>query len=284
MITASLEIFPTKQIKKTLDTSISELSFDNEKYDYLPIPSVALLPIDHYSIDQYGAKIYTDENVYLDEITDISWSITDYRASKSSSLFYSNNNGKYWENIVIDIPTVNDGMESENKGIYRWEFTESKFVADMAGKIQYRIWGESPDPEDLASGQQIITKVFPTGSEFLIKIVSNVYDNLSETVEDVSDSVFSIQGRLNPRFSYTCTLHGIFKYLSPQISILGQIGETYQLVSYIYSSDIGIGTSFNNSPPVVIVDAFIDRSLVQSNSSVQFSTPTNFVDRPMSHG
>lgn len=261
MVTASLEIFPTRQIKKTIDTSISELTLDGSEYDYLPIPIVQLLPLEHYVLTPDGEKIYgadelnTNQIIYTDETASISWSITDYRTSKSSSLFYSDNNGRYWNNIILNIPTVNESPATENKGIYNWEFTQSNIVGNDG---------------------QIIIREFPTGSEFLVKIVSNVYVNLSDTVESVIDTPISIQKRLYPVIT-SCTIHGTFKYLESQISIIDMIGENYELLSYIEGTG-DIGTSFTNEPPhLIISDNDINRPYFVENPSVTVLNPYDFI-------
>ena len=87
IVTSSVEKYPTKKIKESLNTQIKELSFDGA-YDYLPMPILKLV------MPNGGQTFFTDSDM------EVVWNTYAWQTLKSSSLYYTFDNSKSKEQVI----------------------------------------------------------------------------------------------------------------------------------------------------------------------------------------
>ena len=117
--TSSVDIYSTKKIKASLNTQISELSFDGV-YNYFPMPTLKLIQ------PNGGQTFFTDSKVTIE------WYTYAWETLKSSSLYYTfdNNRTRY--------PITESFKITEPTSSYTWDIINSvdrNFVLTSSYKI-----------------------------------------------------------------------------------------------------------------------------------------------------
>lgn len=105
IVTSSVEKYPTKKIKESLNTQIKELSFDGI-YDYLPMPKLKL-------VEPNGGQTF-----FMDSTMEIVWTTYAWQTLLSSSVYYTfdNSKSKYIieKDFNIDEPTSSYSWDIKN--------------------------------------------------------------------------------------------------------------------------------------------------------------------------
>ena len=250
IVTSSVEKYPTKKIKESLNTQIKELSFDGA-YDYLPMPILKLV------MPNGGQTFFTDSDM------EVVWNTYAWQTLKSSSLYYTFDNSKSKYTIIKDFEIT------ESTSSYIWNIKD--FISKKSSDV----------PLPLTSSYKIIvcgsydntTIIDSSLREFSIVTRSiKLLDNGVNVVVSGKDNIYPISWESTGTSKYVTITGNIIKpddtevsfnitssYLVPDTkTYYWNVSNSYDAGSFIITIYDSLNTSINStSNELTMTDGFI---------------------------